>query len=138
MYQNIDDANEDDVKALVSEMETLSGLGPHPNIVSLVRVCTVGSMCLILYMSISKSLPLDLDPMYVVMEYMCHGDLLGFLRASRGHHGMYHISPGTRYQPPTLNLCSRDLLNVATKIANGMRYLSDRKVLLHTLLVSML
>lgn len=66
--------------------------------------------------------------MYVVMEYMCHGDLLGFLRASRGHHGMYHISPGTRYQPPTLNLCSRDLLNVATKIANGMRYLSDRKV----------
>ena len=75
-------------------------------------------------------LPVDLDPMYVVMEYMCHGDLLGFLRASRGHHGMYHISPGSRYQPPTLNLCSRDLLNVATKIANGMQYLSDRKVLL--------
>ena len=72
-------------------------------------------------------------PMYIVMEYMCHGDLLGFLRASRGHHGFYHISPGTRYQPPTLNLCSRDLLNVATKIANGMRYLSDRKVLLFNL-----
>ena len=64
----------------------------------------------------------------MVMEYMCHGDLLGFLRASRGHYGLYHISPGTRYQPPTLNLCSRDLLNIATKIANGMRYLSDRKV----------
>lgn len=68
--------------------------------------------------------------MYIVTEYMCHGDLLGFLRASRGHHGMYHVSPGTRYQPPTLNLCSRDLLNVATKIANGMRYLADRKVIL--------
>ena len=40
----LDDANEDDVKALISEMETLAGLGPHPNIVSLVRVCTVGSM----------------------------------------------------------------------------------------------
>jgi hypothetical protein len=39
----LDDANEDDVKALVSEMETLAGLGPHPNIVSLLRVCTVGS-----------------------------------------------------------------------------------------------
>ena len=70
------------------------------------------------------------DPMYVVMEYMCHGDLLGFLRASRGHHGLYHISPGIRYQPPTFNLCSRDLLNVAAKIANGMRYLADRKVLI--------
>lgn len=66
--------------------------------------------------------------MYVVMEYMCHGDLLGFLRASRGHYGVYHVSPGTRYQPPTFNLCSRDLLNFATKIANGMRYLADRKV----------
>ena len=39
----LDLANEDDVKALVSEMETLAGLGPHPNIVSLLRVCTVGS-----------------------------------------------------------------------------------------------
>ena len=118
----------------MSEMETLSGLGLHPNIVSLIRVCTVGSMCK------SKLLIQDSiymyylafytpGPMYVVMEYMCHGDLLGFLRASRGHHGMYHISPGTRYQPPTLNLCSRDLLNVATKIANGMRYLADRKVI---------
>lgn len=39
----LDDANEDDVKALVSEMETLAGLGQHPNIISLIRVCTVGS-----------------------------------------------------------------------------------------------
>ena len=44
IFMYVDDANEDDVKALVSEMETLAGLGPHPNIVSLIRVCTVGSM----------------------------------------------------------------------------------------------
>ena len=68
----------------------------------------------------------------MVMEYMCHGDLLGFLRACRGHPGMYTISPGNRYQPPSLQLCSRDLLNMATKIANGMRYLADRKVSAHT------
>ena len=43
IYRIADDANEDDVKALVSEMETLAALGTHPNIVSLVRVCTVGS-----------------------------------------------------------------------------------------------
>lgn len=62
------------------------------------------------------------------MEYMCHGDLLGFLRACRGHHDMYTVSPGNRYQPPSLQLCSQDLLNMATKIASGMRYLADRKI----------
>ena len=37
------DATEDDVKALVAEMEMLSSIGPHENIVSMLRVCTVGS-----------------------------------------------------------------------------------------------
>ena len=64
----------------------------------------------------------------MVMEYMCHGDLLGFLRASRGHHGRYTVSPGLGYQPPAINLYPRDLLNIGAKIANGMRYLADRKV----------
>ncbi|XP_064383190.1 fibroblast growth factor receptor 3-like [Halichondria panicea] len=82
------DATEDDVKALVAEMEMLSSIGPHKNIVSMLRVYTVGK------------------PMYMVMEYMCHGDLLGFLRTSRGHSGRY----------------------TCAKIANGMRYLTDRKL----------
>ena len=38
-----EDAVEDDLKLLVAEMEQLASLGQHPNIVSLVRVCTVGS-----------------------------------------------------------------------------------------------
>lgn len=62
------------------------------------------------------------------MEYMCHGDLLGFLRSVRGHQEMYTVSPGLHYQPPVINLCPRDLLNIGAKIANGMRYLADRKV----------
>ena len=65
----------------------------------------------------------------MVMEYMCHGDLLGFLRASRGHYGMHTVSPGFRnYQPPNLQLSSRDLLGIAAKVTNGMRFLTDRKV----------
>ena len=65
----------------------------------------------------------------MVNEYMCHGDLLGFLRASRGHYGMYTVSPGFRnQQPPNLQLSSRDLLGIAAKVANGMRFLADRKV----------
>ena len=64
----------------------------------------------------------------MIMEYMCHGDLLGFLRSCRNYRGMYAVSPGPRYQPPALQLCSRDLINMATKIANAMRFLADRKV----------
>ena len=59
---------------------------------------------------------------------MCHGDLLGFLRASRGHHGMYTVLPGKRELLPSLNLTSRDLINIATKIASGMTFLAERKV----------
>ncbi len=45
------DATEDDVKALVAEMEMLSSIGPHENIVSMLRVCTVGSeYCACVYM----------------------------------------------------------------------------------------
>ena len=34
---------DDYVSALVNEMEHLSQLEPHPNIVGLIKVCTVGS-----------------------------------------------------------------------------------------------
>ncbi len=40
------DASEDDVKALMAEMEMMSSIGPHENIVSMLRVCTVGSECM--------------------------------------------------------------------------------------------
>ena len=66
----------------------------------------------------------------MVVEYMCHGDLLGFLRASRGHHGMYTVFPSCDDNLPQVNLTSRDVMAIATKIASGMSFLADRKVLL--------
>ena len=38
-----DQASEEDVRALIADMEQLAGLGSHPNIVGLLRVCTVES-----------------------------------------------------------------------------------------------
>ena len=132
-----EDAIEDDLKLLVAEMEQLASLGQHPNIVSLVRVCTVGSEWTlppallnsrVVHLKLCFSHPSLPEPLYMVMEYMCYGDLLGFLRCSRGHQSMFTISPGIGNHPPCLRLSSRDLINIATKIANGMRYLADRKV----------
>ena len=43
--------NEDDVKALIADMEFLASLGSHPNIIGLLRVCTVESKsCLHLFL----------------------------------------------------------------------------------------
>ena len=123
---------------MIYEMEQLSSLEEHPNLVSMLRVCTVERKTrthtaqIMQTLLISSSLSLMLtEPLYMVVEYMCHGDLLGFLRASRGHYGMYTVNPGIRnQQPPNLQLSSRDLLGIGGKVANGMRFLADRKVCL--------
>eukprot|EP00731_Ephydatia_muelleri_P021131 Em0013g858a len=106
------DVSEKEMRAaLLADMEHLARLESHPNVVGLLRVCTVES------------------PVCMVVEYMCHGDLLGFLRASRGHHGMYTVFPSSDDNlPPQVNLTSRDLISIATKIASGMAFLADRKV----------
>ena len=63
----------------------------------------------------------------MVMEYMCHGDLLGFLRSTRGHENMYTVLPCNDNPPIHLKLTSRDLLRIATQISCGMQFLSERK-----------
>ena len=75
------------------------------------------------------SSPISLGPVYMVMEYMCHGDLLGFLRTTRGHTDMYSVFPGTKKLPTHLKLTSRDLLNIIRQVATGMQFLSEQKVL---------
>lgn len=105
-YQEMDDYS----SALIMEMEQLAQLEPHPNIVGLIRVCSVSR------------------PVYMVMEYMCHGDLLGFLRTTRGHTDMYSVFPGTKKLPTHLKLTSRDLLNIIRQVATGMQFLSEQKI----------
>lgn len=70
-----------------------------------------------------------LGPVYMVIEYMCHGDLLGFLRATRGHSDMYTVFPGTKNIPTNVKLTSRDLLNIISQVAKGMLFLSEQKVI---------
>jgi len=42
----LDGATEDDLKVLIYEMDMLATIEEHPSIVSLLRVCSVGSECL--------------------------------------------------------------------------------------------
>ena len=56
---------------------------------------------------------------------MPYGDLLGYLRKSRGLNDTYFNNPDRK---PETNLTSKQLMRFAWQIADGMAYLSSRKV----------
>ena len=59
----------------------------------------------------------------MIMEYMAYGDLLGYLRKSRGIHDQHHHGEGEAFE-----LQPYDLVLFATHIATGMVYLGSRGV----------
>ena len=64
------------------------------------------------------------DPLLIVLEYLPYGDLLGYLRKSRGHSDSYN----TGEKKPASKLTAKDLLSFAWMIADGMYYLEKMKV----------
>ena len=65
-----------------------------------------------------------LEPLLVLIEYVPCGDLLGYLRKSRGLNDTYYEDPDVT---PKSNLSSQQLMKFAWQIADGMNYLSLRK-----------
>ena len=68
---------------------------------------------------------LFLDPIMVLFEYIPYGDLLGFLRRSRGLDDKYYKDPDVT---PSSSLTSQQLLRFAQEIADGMAFLAANKV----------
>ena len=60
-----------------------------------------------------------------LIEYVPFGDLLGYLRKSRGLNDTYFKDPDFKSQT---NLTSQQLMKFAWKIADGMSYLSSKSV----------
>ena len=65
-----------------------------------------------------------LEPLLVLIEYVPYGDLLGYLRRSRGLNDTYYEDPDIK---PKTSLTSQQLMKFAWQIADGMNYLSLRK-----------
>ena len=59
----------------------------------------------------------------LVMEYMAYGDLLGFMRKSRGIQDKYHVG-----EAAVVQLQTYDLVVFAQQIAAGMVFLGARGV----------
>ena len=68
-----------------------------------------------------------------MIEYVPFGDLLGYLRKSRGLNDTYYKDPDIK---PQTNLRSQQLMKFAWQIADGMSYLSSKSVSLRSLELS--
>ena len=67
-------------------------------------------------------LPCFTGPLMVLIEYVPYGDLLGYLRKSRGLNDTYFEDPDIK---PKTNLTSEQLMKFAWQVADGMSYLSS-------------
>ena len=65
------------------------------------------------------------EPLLVLIEYVPYGDLLGYLRKSRGLNDTYYKDPDIK---PQTSLTSQQLMKFAWQIADGMSYLSSQSV----------
>ena len=61
----------------------------------------------------------------VINDYVPYGDLLGYLRKSRGLNGTYYKDSDIK---PNTNLTSEQLIKFAWQVADRMEYLSNKKV----------
>ena len=61
----------------------------------------------------------------MIVEYVPYGDLLGYLRKSRGLNDIYFKDPDIK---PQTSPSSLQLMLMSWQIADGMSYLSSRKV----------
>ncbi|KAL9955849.1 hypothetical protein ACROYT_G037236 [Oculina patagonica] len=101
-----DNNNQTDRLALISEIETLIKVGRHPNILSLVGACTFE------------------EPLCVVVEFVPGGSLDKLLRKSQVHRCMGEEHPP--YANIWSRLTERELLQIASDIANGMKHLESK------------
>ena len=61
----------------------------------------------------------------VIIEYVPYGDLLGYLRKSRGLNDTYYKYPDVK---PKTSLTSQQLMRFGWQVADGMSFLSSKKV----------
>ncbi|XP_044164790.1 ephrin type-A receptor 4-like isoform X2 [Acropora millepora] len=103
---NHENASQKDKQDMFTELHMMKYLKSHNHVVQMIGYSTRS------------------DPILLILEYMPYGDLLGYLRISRGHHDIYNSGE----KKPTSRLTDTELLSFAWMIADGMSYLADMRV----------
>lgn len=100
-----ENATEKERKDLLSELEVMKLLDPHPNVVTLLGCCT------------------ERNPIFVIMEYVNHGKLQSYLRESRAERFYGNLHGSSKH------LTSRDLTLFAYQVAKGMEFLASKGII---------
>ncbi|EDO40669.1 predicted protein, partial [Nematostella vectensis] len=101
-------ATEDDHKDFMAELELMKSLEHHANVIALYGYVT------------------ESEPEMMIIEFVAHGDLLGYLRKSRGLQDTYFDDPDLA---PVSSLTTQQLFTYAWHVANGMEFLASKKVI---------
>ncbi|KAJ3640586.1 hypothetical protein Zmor_027142 [Zophobas morio] len=99
-----ENANEKEKSDLLSELQVMKMLEPHPNVVRLLGCCT------------------DKEPIFLIMEYISKGKLQSYLRNSRAERYYNNMHGQSK------SLTSRDLTSFVYQVAKGMEFLSANGV----------
>nr|XP_032638827.1 fibroblast growth factor receptor 3-like [Chelonoidis abingdonii] len=100
-----DDATDEDLSDLVSEMEMLKIIGNHKNIINLLGACTQDG------------------PLYILVEYASKGNLQEYLRDRRPP----DVFSLNTCKLPEEQLTFKDLVSCAYQVSCGMEYLVSQK-----------
>ncbi|KAL3280389.1 hypothetical protein HHI36_017874 [Cryptolaemus montrouzieri] len=100
-----ENANEKERSDLVSELQVMKMLEPHPNVVRLLGCCS------------------EKEPIFLIMEYVSRGKLQSYLRNSRAERYYNNMHGQSK------SLTSRDLTSFAYQVAKGMDYLSANGII---------
>jgi len=95
-------ATESDFKDLLNELEIMTSVGNHPNLVNLIGACSVGG------------------PLLILVEYAEHGNLLRYLR----DHRKQNYEDMNEY---SLDVSSAERLRIACDVSDGMKHLAAMK-----------
>ncbi|KAI8437754.1 hypothetical protein MSG28_011988 [Choristoneura fumiferana] len=95
------DHSDEDLIALVSEMEIMKKIGKHENVVNLLGCCTQDG------------------PLYIIVEYANNGCLREYLKK-------HQPNKTNNFSKDTNKLTQWDLVNFALQVAKGMEFLVSR------------
>ncbi|XP_023311404.1 tyrosine kinase receptor Cad96Ca, partial [Anoplophora glabripennis] len=100
-----ENANEKERSDLISELQVMKMLDPHPNVVRLLGCCS------------------DKEPIFLIMEYITKGKLQSYLRNSRAERYYNNMHGHSK------SLTSQDLTSFVHQVAKGMEFLSKNGII---------